>query len=355
MAKRSWRERDEEYVKAFADRIIAQIEKGTAPWQKPWRPGETFLPRNVSTGKTYQRGNALYLAATGLERGYQDPRWGTFKQINDLGGHVRKGERGTPIVFAERRPVPVKDDAGKPVKDAEGREQYEEASRTIIRHYTVFNVEQTKDLKLPPLGQTREPEWQAHRRAEIVMERQHCEVAIRHQQGDRAYYSPRNDEVVLPERGQFPTAGDYYRTALHELGHATGHESRLNRETLQAGTKEGFGSPAYAREELRAEISSMMTGERVGIGHEPHHGAAYVKSWVEVLKDDPGEIRRAASDAQRMTDYLTDRPRVREALEREQARPEPPALASPDRSPQLPDRTPRREQPERERELEHSR
>jgi len=354
MAKRSWRERDEEYVKAFADRIIAQIEKGTAPWQKPWRPGEVFLPRNVSTGRTYQGGNALNLAAAGLERGYQDPRWGTYKQIKELGGHVREGERGTKILFANQHRVPVKDDAGQPVKDAEGRQQYAETGRTFMRQYTVFNVEQTKDLKLPPLGQTREPEWQAYRRAELVIE--HSGVDVREQPGgDRAYYSPRHDEVVLPSRGQFPTAGDYYRTALHELGHATGHESRLNRETLQQGTKEGFGSPAYAREELRAEISSMMTGERVGVGHEPHHGAAYVKSWVAVLKDDPKEIQRAAADAQQMADYLTDRPRVREALEREQARPEPPALASPERSPQLPDRTPRREQPERERELEHSR
>ena len=352
MAKRSWRERDEEYARQVADRIIAQIEKGTAPWQKPWRPGETFLPRNASTGKTYRGGNALYLAATALERGYQDPRWATFKQINDLGGHVRKGEKGTQVVFADRHRVPVKDDAGQPVKDAEGRQQYEETGRTFMRRYTVFNVEQTRDLKLPPLGQTREPEWEAHRRAELVI--RHSGVEVREQQGDRAYYSPRNDEVVLPERGQFPTAGDYYRTALHELGHATGHKDRLNRETLQQGTEDGFGSPAYAREELRAEISSMMTGERVGIGHEPHHGTAYVASWIKALENDPGEIRRAASDAQRMADYLTDRPRVREALEREQSRPEPPALAEPTRSPQPPERT-RRDQPERERELEHSR
>lgn len=352
MAKRSWRERDEDYARQVADRIIAQIEKGTAPWQKPWRPGETFLPRNASTGKTYRGGNSLYLAATALERGYQDPRWATFKQIKELGGQVLAGERGTKVLYSDRLRVAEKDDAGQPVKDEQGKQQYVDTGRTFWRQYTVFNVEQTKDLKLPPLGQTREPEWEAHRRAELVIK--HSGVDVREQQGDRAYYSPRNDEVVLPERGQFPTAGDYYRTALHELGHATGHEDRLNRETLQQGTKDGFGSPAYAREELRAEISSMMTGERVGIGHEPHHGAAYVQSWVEVLKDDPGEIRRAASDAQRMADYLTDRPRVREALEREQSRPEPPALAEPDRSPQQPERA-RRDQPEREHELAHSR
>ena len=352
MAKRSWRERDKEYAKAFSERIRSQIEQGTAPWQKPWRPGETFLPRNASTGKTYQGTNALNLVSTALERGYQDPRWATFKQIKALDGHVRKGEKGTTIVFADRMRVAMKDDAGQPVKDEQGRQQYAETGRTFWKHYTVFNVEQTAGLKLPPLGQTREPEWEAHRRAELVI--RHSGVEVREQQGDRAYYSPRNDEVVLPERGQFPTAGDYYRTALHELGHATGHKDRLNRETLQQGTEDGFGSPAYAREELRAEISSMMTGERVGIGHEPHHGTAYVASWLKALENDPHEIQRAASDAQRMADYLTDRPRVREALEREQSRPEPPSLAEPVRSPQQPER-PRRDQPEREHELEHSR
>lgn len=354
MAKRSWRERDEEYAKGFAERIRSQIEKGTAPWQKPWRPGETFLPRNASTGKSYRGGNALYLSATALERGYQDPRWATFKQVKDLNGHVRKGEKGTPIVYADRHRVPVKDDAGRPVKDEQGKQQYVQTGRPYLKHYTVFNVEQTEGLKLPPLGQTREPEWQAHRRAEIVIDRQNSDIRIEHQQGDRAYYSPKADMVVLPERGQFPTAGDYYRTALHELGHATGHKDRLDRETLQQGTKDGFGSPAYAREELRAEISSMMTGERIGIGHEPHHGTAYVASWLKALENDPQEIQRAASDAQRMADYLTDRPRVREALEREQSRPEPPSLAEPDRSPQQPER-PRRDQPEREHELAHSR
>ena len=117
--------------------------------------------------------------------------------------------------------------------------------------------------------------------------------------GDRAFYSLNNDEITLPERMQFPSANHYYQTALHELGHSTGHPERMNRATLTQGMADGFGSPAYAKEELRAEISAMMTGERVGVGHDPSRGAAYVEAWVAALKEDPREIRRAAADAYR--------------------------------------------------------
>ena len=113
--------------------------------------------------------------------------------------------------------------------------------------------------------------------------------------------------MVLPEPSQFPTRNGYYQTALHECGHSTGHPDRMNRDTLKEGLDKGFGSPEYAREELRAEISAMMTGERVGVGHDPQRGAAYVENWVAVLEKDPHEIHRAARDAQKMTDYLMDR------------------------------------------------
>ena len=122
---------------------------------------------------------------------------------------------------------------------------------------------------------------------------------VQHVAGDRAYYRMGEDKIVLPERSQFPTANAYYQTALHECGHSTGHPDRMNRESLKEGIEKGFGSPEYAREELRAEISAMMTGERVGVGHDPQRGAAYVENWVAVLEKDPLEIHRAAGDAQR--------------------------------------------------------
>ena len=120
-------------------------------------------------------------------------------------------------------------------------------------------------------------------------------------------YSPTKDKIVLPDPSQFASRNGYYQTALHEAGHSTGHHDRMNRDTLKEGMAAGFGSPEYAREELRAEISAMMTGEQVGVGHDPQRGAAYVENWVAVLEKDPHEIRRAAGEAQQMTNYLMDR------------------------------------------------
>ena len=175
----------------------------------------------------------------------------------------------------------------------------------------MFNAEQADGLPARA-NPTPEPLWKAHQQAERVLE--DGGVQVRHVAGDRAHYHLKRDEIVLPERGQFPSANHYYQTALHELGHSTGHPERMNRETLVQGIKGGFGSPDYAKEELRAEISAMMTGERVGVGHDPSRGAAYVESWIQALEEDPREIRRAAADAQKISDFVLERHREREAV-----------------------------------------
>ena len=301
----------EAYHRQFAETIIEQIRQGTAPWQKPWGPGERVLPSNVGTGRPYAGGNSLNLAAVAQARGYADVRWGTYRQVQALGGQVRKGERGTRILsFRDRRRVAVTDERGRPVTDAEGRRVYrhERLSVPHIRQYNVFNAEQADGLPARP-APIAEPLWRVHREAERIIEE--GGVPVRHMAGDRAYYSLKRDEIVLPARGQFPSANRYYQTALHELGHSTGHPERMNRATLIDGMSEGFGSSAYAKEELRAEISAMMTGERVGVGHDPCRGAAYVEAWVAALKEDPREIRRAAADAQKISDFVLARSRER--------------------------------------------
>ena len=132
-----------------------------------------------------------------------------------------------------------------------------------------------------------EPIWEAHLDADQLLT--DAGVDIRQVEGDRAYYRLSADGIVLPKWEQFSSANHYYQTALHELGHATGHSERMNRRSLIEGLKAGFGSEAYAREELRTEISAMMTGEKIGIGHNPSRDAAYVESWIEVVeKDTPG-------------------------------------------------------------------
>ena len=303
----------DEFHRRFADSIIEQISRGTAPWQKPWGAGEQVLPSNVDTGRRYAGGNSLHLAAVQQARGYGDTRWGTYRQIQAQGGQVRKGERGTRILaFRDHRKVAATDERGRPVRDAEGKRVYrrEPLATPIVRQYTVFNAEQADGLPARP-GPGAEPLWKVHQEAERVIA--DSGVPVRHISGDRAFYSLENDEIVLPERMQFPSANHYYQTALHELGHSTGHPERMNRATLIAGMAEGFGSPAYAKEELRAEISAMMTGDRVGVGHDPSRGAAYVEAWIAALKEDPREIRWAAADAQKISNFVLARSRERQA------------------------------------------
>lgn len=318
-----------DYHRQVADKLIEQLKAGTAPFQKPWKPGERTLPENLSTGRRYRGGNSLFLSVAGQDKGYTDNRWGTYRQIVDAGGHVKKGERGTKVLFFSNQKVQqAKDEQGRPKLTESGEPVYErrETDRPYVRMYTVFNVEQTGDLPPRPPASP-EPEWKAHEQAEAIIEA--SGVDVRHQAGDRAYYNVRNDQVVLPEPGQFPSAGTYYQTAIHELGHATGHPDRLNRDTL--GKK--FGSPEYAREELRAEIAAMMTGEKIGLGHEPQNdSAAYVASWVKALEDDPREIYRAAADAERISHYLIEPARER-IEQREQQAPEQPAADAQDRQP----------------------
>ena len=193
--------------------------------------------------------------------------------------------------------------------DDEGRPKLErvQRDRPLIKLHHVFNVEQTEGLQLRSLQTTAGPEWEGHERAEALIRA--SGVRVDHVAGDRAYYNLKDDRVVLPERSQFPSQDAYTHTALHDLGHATGHPSRLNRPTLV--NHGGFGTETYAREELRAEIAAMMTGEQLGVGHEPRHGTAYVSSRIEALKNDPKEIRAAAVDAQRISDWLLARERER--------------------------------------------
>ena len=192
----------------------------------------------------------------------------------------------------------------------ERRVEWVQRDRPIVKLHYVFNVEQTEGLKLRSLAEAA-PEWEGHERAEALIKS--SGVRLDHVAGDRAYYSLKDDRVVLPDRRQFESQSAYTHTALHELGHATGHPDLLNRPTLVK--QGGFGSEDYAPEELRAEVAAMMTGEQLGGGHEPRHGTAHVSSWIKALGNDPREIRAAAVDAQRMSDWLLARERDRSQVD----------------------------------------
>ena len=186
--------------------IIEQIKKGTAPWQKPWKPGEQIGATNVATGKAYTGGNSLYLMSRQIGEGRGDNRWGTYRQIEALGGQVRRGEKGTQVLFYQNRTErPAKDEAGKIRKDKDGKTIYEETenARPVMRQYTVFNVDQADGLKLPPRESPTTPEWDTHREADKVLRASGAKV--QHVPGgDRAFYSPTEDKIVLPDPSQSP-------------------------------------------------------------------------------------------------------------------------------------------------------
>ena len=149
MAKKSFWQRGEDYAKKVSDEIIDQIKRGVAPWQKPWKPGEQISAENFSTGQKYSGGNSLYLMSRGIRDGRGDNRWGTYNQIREAGGQVRKGEKGTQVLFfTDRTAKAAKDEQGKTLKDKEGKTIYEEEQRShpICKQYTVFNVEQAEGL-----------------------------------------------------------------------------------------------------------------------------------------------------------------------------------------------------------------
>ena len=229
--------------------------------------------------------------------------------MQGLGGQVRRGEKGSAILFwqFETRKL-ARDRKGQPILDEEGQAVYETTllDRPRSYPYTVFNADQCDGL--PRRETPRDANsWNPIEEAERALAR--TGAMIESAGKNRAYYDLRRDRIILPYRNQFPSGPVYYQTALHELGHWTGHPIRLNRATLVKGIEEGFASPHYAREELRAEISSMMTGDRLRLGHDPSRHAAYVGSWIQALRDDPREIYRAAQDAQVMSDYVLDRTR----------------------------------------------
>ncbi|MDD5706000.1 MAG: zincin-like metallopeptidase domain-containing protein, partial [Kiritimatiellae bacterium] len=284
------------FVDAVAGRLIEQLRAGTAPWQKPWEAGEPggHLPMNPTTGNRYNGINAVNLMCQGRE----DHRWMTYKQAAAAGANVRKGEKGTPIQywkFSDEQPMVDSD--GKPVLDARGKQvkQSVKLERPALFTATVFNAEQIDGL--PPPQPAKKHEWNGVERAEQILAASGAD--IRHGESDRAFYRAATDRIHMPDRSQFPTADAYYAVALHELGHWSGHESRLGRDLSHP-----FGSEGYAREELRAEIASMILGDELGIGHDPAHHAAYVGSWIKVLQDDPLEIFRAAADAERIQGFV---------------------------------------------------
>lgn len=294
-----------DFRREVTDRIITMLETGVAPWQKPWDPADASLemPMNPTTGKAYRGGNAIHLMAEGLQRGFGDPRWMTYRQAAALGWQVRKGEKGTHIEFWE-----VKATADTRSKTIPARDGYEHqpadepdqmrGNRLIHRVYTVFNAKQIEGI--PERTSRQRSEFKVVEAGERILE--NSGATILHDQVDQAFYNRLADSIHLPPKHAFQNAAGYYGTALHELAHWSGHPSRLNRATLNESYR--FGDISYAKEELRAELASVFLAAERGIPHDPEQHAAYVSSWINVFRQDKNEIFRAAHDASRAADFL---------------------------------------------------
>jgi antirestriction protein ArdC len=298
----AWPKRD--FRQEVTDDIIRLLEQGVAPWQKPWTAQQNLsTPYNPTTNKAYRGGNILSLTIAAMRKGYDDPRWATYRQAENEGWQVRRGEKGTHIEFWD---VQSGKRAGK--EDGESASSSDDRTRFIHRVYTVFNAQQ---LDGPPAIVIKHPtSFEIVEAGENILKDSRAKIF--HDQADRAFYNRQFDTIHLPPRAAFPSAEAYYGTSIHELVHWTGHHSRLNRETLNKSRGFSTTDEYYSREELLAEIGSMMLAAEKGIPHDPSQHAAYVSSWIKALKEDKNEIFRAASAASAAADYVLGRSRKQE-------------------------------------------
>ena len=277
----------------ITDKIIAELETGRVPWVQPWGTAVVkaplAMPRNATTQRRYSGINILILWGAVIERGFSGQSWLTFRQALGLGGHVRKGERGTIVVYADR--FTPEDERRRAAETGD-----EPGAIPFLKRFTVFNTDQCDGLPehvavsvIPPLPGQIEPQ------AEALIAATGADFRIG---GARAYYDMTNDFVQVPPPGAYFELINWHRTAFHELGHWTGAASRLERDHFGS-----FGSKSYAREELVAEMAGAFVCASLGIVPTVRH-ADYIGSWLEVLREDNRAVVRAASAASKASDFL---------------------------------------------------
>lgn len=298
-------------------KIIAMLEAGMPPWRRPWDPAKAAMggPINGASGHRYRGVNVMLLSCSPRAWESADPRWCSYEQARQKGWQVRGGERGTPVYFFKR--VEVGDPDAQPGPDAEA------VTKTVpvLRSYTIFHASQIDGIPAYVAPAVEDAPWREPDSVRTVLANSGVTVRVG---GDRAFYSPTTDHIQIPVAQAFRSPESWAATALHELGHATGHPSRLARDLANR-----FGSQGYAREELRADLASAMVAAELGIDGELEQHASYLSDWLEVLRSDKREIFRAAGDAQRIADWCLDHhPAYRMARELEAAPP-----VSADRSP----------------------
>lgn len=288
---------NKDFIQQTADKIIESLKDGTAPFIKPWKANElaNAIPYNPITNKPYNGINSINL----MLEGYNDPRWLTFKQAQSINANVKKGEKSTLIQYWQfTETVDKTDEEGNLITNDKGEvEKIEiQLEHPKVFFAYVFNAEQINNM--PKLENKQEIDtFKVVEKAEEIIK--NSGATINHKLSNAAYYDNIADEITLPNKENFISEGAYYAVALHELGHWTGNEKRLNRDMQHP-----FGSKEYAKEELRAEIGSFLFNGRLGLDYDPGMHLSYVDNWVQILEDKPNEIFKATADATKIVSYL---------------------------------------------------
>lgn len=283
-------------------RIIELLEKGTVPWRKPWN-AEINMPKNLVSKREYQGVNVFLLSSMP----YGSPYWLTFNQAKEKGGHIRKGEKSTPVIFWKM--------LDKVTTDA-SEEESKNGKMPLLRYYSVFNVEQCEGINIP-VSEEVVNQFSPIERAEEIISKMPLRPDIQYG-GNKAYYRPSSDTITLPPKHTFESPEEFYNTYFHELSHATGHETRLARKSVMETIV--FGSNEDSKEELVAEMGAAFLCGHCGIEQQTlENSAAYIQGWLKALKDDRKLLVHAASQAQKSADYILNRKGDDEQLNNEQA------------------------------------
>lgn len=271
-------------------RIIELLEQGSVPWRKTWH-AESCMPKNLVSKKEYRGINIFLLGC----QEYSSPYWLTFKQAADKGGHVRKGEKSTPVVFWKW--IDRKDVDGADTEESNGNGKV-----PLLRYYSVFNVEQVDGIIAPPSPESITNQFSPIQIAQEIIAGMPLRPEVKHG-GNQPAYSPMLDYVRMPEPSSFLSPEEYYATAYHELVHSTGHSSRVGRKGILEPSY--FGSHEYSKEELVAEMGAAFLCGVAGIGHRTiENSAAYIRGWLKSLKNDKKMLVMAAAQAQKAADYI---------------------------------------------------
>ena len=272
------------------DEIIAILDKGVVPWRSPILGAKRAgFPKNLESGRDYRGINVFLLAFTAWSKGYESAYWVTYRQAQQRGGNVKKGEKSSMVVFWKQYEVNDKE-TGEP------------KNVPVLRYYNVFNLNQCEGIDVPDAAQFTPIDFRPIDAAEKIVAGYSEGPTIEHG-GARAYYTPSADRVSLPEPTRFESVEAYYATLMHELVHSTGHSKRLNRGLDT--NPQPFGSPDYCKEELVAEMGAAFLLAHAGIAPATiENQAAYIQGWLKQLRTDKRLVVTAAGAGQKATDWI---------------------------------------------------